>query len=250
MSFTCVVIDDETDAIDAMLPLLEQQGVFSVVGTAKNIKEAQVLIDREKPQLLFLDIVLENHTAFELLDRYKRPFFETVFTSAYSHFAIQAVRAGAFDYLLKPVVAKQLEDLTERLLARAQVEQQRASRYQLMSEYVNGVCDQIAVPDAEGFQFIKVQDIEHIRAQGNYCELHLAHHPKITVTRKLKVFESVLAPHGFCRVHHSHLINLSAMTKYLKGDGGKVILRNGDTVYISKLYKQPFLKAIEDFKKL
>lgn len=247
---TCVIIDDEPDALNALSELIEENGKLRIIGRATDVKEAHQIISETKPQLVFLDIVLGNHTAFELLEKYDRPQFETIFTSAYGHFALQAIRAGAFDYLLKPVLPKQLANAVNRFLERHKEPSQFGPRYQLVNEYIGGNCEQIAIPDSSGFRFLKVAEIVHIQAQGNYCDVYLTNGQKITVTRKLKTFESVLCAHGFCRIHNSHLINLAELSRYLKGDGGQVVMNNGETIYISKLYRPTFLVAIENFKKL
>ena len=247
---TCVIVDDEPDAADALLRHIKEDGRLAVIGIAYTVKEAFTMITEKNPKVVFLDIVLGNHTAFELLEKYEKPNFETIFTTAYGHFAIQAIRAGAFDYLLKPVLPKQLKEVLRRLEERTGKEWQLEPRYQLIKEYVQGDYGQIAIPDVSGFRFLKIKEIIHIHAQGNYCDVYTSDTQKVTVTRKLKTFDSVLSSHGFCRIHNSHIINLAALSRYLKGDGGQVVMNNGQTIYVSKLYRKSFLAAIEHFKKL
>lgn len=243
------MIDDEPGIASALVELLKKQNDIEVVAVGNSIAEAESHINTHQPDVLFLDILLGNNTAFELLDRYQEKHFQTIFTTAHSNFAIQAIRAGAFDYLLKPIGSTQLSKTLERL-KQGQEHQQTEPRYQLTRNYLNGNCQQIALPDSDGFRFVQIADIVRIKAQGNYCDIFFSNGDKFTVTRKLKTFDGFLSLHGFCRVHHSHMINLSHLQQYSKTDGGKVTVSDGETIYVSKLYKNQFLEAIGSVKRV
>lgn len=245
----CVVIDDEPGIAKALVQLLEKQNNIEVVAVGNSLSEAEECIKAYEPDILFLDILLGNNTAFELLDRYKEKPFQTIFTTAHSNFAIQAIRAGAFDYLLKPIGSVQLSKTLERLHQGMEAPQTEP-RYQLTREYLDGNCRQIALPESDGFRFVQITEIVRIKAQGNYCDIFFANGDKFTVTRKLKTFDSFLSHYGFCRVHHSHMINLSHLIQYSKADGGKVTVSDGEVIYVSKLYKDHFLRAIGDVKRV
>jgi len=245
----CIVIDDEPRLASALEKMLNKQHNIEVVGVGNSLAEAAEYIETCEPDVLFLDILLGNNTAFELLDRYEEKPFQTVFTTAHSNFAIQAIRAGAFDYLLKPIGRVQLSKTLERLNNGSEL-LHTEPRYQLTRQYLEGNCRQIALPESDGFRFVQVSDIIRIKAQGNYCDIFFTNREKLTVTRQLKTFDGFLSHHGFCRVHHSHMINLSHLLQYSKADGGKVTVSDGEVIYVSKLYKEHFLRAIGDVKRV
>lgn len=246
----CIIIDDEPNVASALEKLLQKENDLEVVAIGHSVREASHYIEEYQPDLLFLDIMLSNSTAFELLDQYDEKLFEIIFTTGYSDFAIQAIKAGAFDYLLKPIGRTQLSKTLERLAQNREKEVNTQLRYQVTREYMEGRCEQIALPEFDGCRFVKVTDIVRIKAQGNYCDVYFRDGQKLTVTRQLKVFEEFLSPFGFCRVHHSHMVNPDFVHKYSKVDGGKIRMVCGEEIYISKSYKDRFLNTIGTIRSL
>lgn len=245
----CVIVEDELPLAHNLIELLKTDTSLQIEAVAENITEATAAIEQYKPELVFLDVVLGESTAFDLLDKFPQKNFHIVFTTAHSHFAIQAIRAGAFDYLLKPVTDEQIGRTLDKFYA-LKGNTHLPGRYALTKQYLKGNCEQIALSDSNGFRFVNTDDIVHIKAHGNYSDITLLSGEIITITRKLKAFDEVLSAHGFCRVHLSHLINLKHMKKYFKSDGGKVEMVNGATIYISKFYKPSLLKAIAHLAKI
>ena len=221
-----------------------------MVATAYTIDEASDCINRYTPDLVFLDILLGDQCAFDLLDQYPQKAFETIFTTAHHQFAIDAIKAGAFDYLLKPINQRDLKQSISQLSLKQVQVSELQDRYELTKDYLEGRVERIALPDIEGFEIVNLADIVHIKAQGNYCDIHFADGRVKTITRKLKSFESFLSQSRFCRVHHSHVINLAQIKKYLKADGGKVIMSNGTEIFISKLYRERFFQGIDQIRKV
>lgn len=246
----CLIVDDEPNAALALKNLLQKEKDIEVIGVEHNTEGALECLEKHQPNLLFLDILLGNTTAFELLDQCDEKTFEIIFTTGHSNFAIQAIRAGAFDYLLKPIRTKQLEASLKRLAALPKKTVNQNERYEVASNYLNGICEQIALPETDGCRFVNVQDIVHIRAQRNYCDLHFIDGLKLTVTRQLKVFAEFLEPFGFCRIHHSHAINLRHLVQHSKSDGGKVVMADGVEILVSKLYKENLLDSIASIRKI
>lgn len=246
----CVVVDDESDAALALVEVLKHETEIEVLGIGTSMLHGDELLHRYKPDILFLDIMLGDSTGFDLLERQESKPFHTVFTTAHSHFAIHAIKAGAFDYLLKPITQAHVHKVVERLKNIDSAKSLLEPRYKLAKDHLNGSYSKIALPEAHGYQIVDAQTIAHVQAQGNYCDLHFTDGAKMTVTRKLKSFEALLEPFDFVRIHHSHLINLNQLKKYSRLDGGKVQMLRGETIYISRFYKDTFLSAFQKVKKL
>lgn len=240
----CIIVEDEPRVAMALETLLQKESGFEVVAVEHGVSEAAQAIEEHHPDLLFLDIMLSNSTAFELLDQFDEKPFDVIFTTGYSDFAIQAIRAGAFDYLLKPIGGGQLKKTLTRLLESRKKDTSTQQRYMITKGYLEGQCEQIALPEFDGCRFVKANEIVRIKAQGNYCDVYFEDGQKLTVTRQLKVFEEFLSPLGFCRVHHSHMVNPLYVRQYSKVDGGKIRMEGGEEIYISKSYKEGFLHTI------
>lgn len=245
----CVIVEDELPLANNLVELLTIDTSLRIEAVAENLADATNAIEHHKPELVFLDVVLGESTAFDLLDKFPKKDFHIVFTTAHSHFAIQAIRAGAFDYLLKPVTEEQIGKTLDRFHS-TKGDTNQVDRYSVTKQYLKGNCEQIALSDSNGFRFVNTDDIVHIKAHGNYSDITMLSGEVVTITRQLKVFDEVLSPHGFCRIHLSHLVNLKHMKKYTKSDGGKVQMVNGAVIYISKFYKPQFLKAISHLAKI
>jgi two-component system LytT family response regulator len=172
--------------------------------------------------------------------------FELIFTTAYDHYAIKAIRFSALDYLLKPI---EIEDLQAAVRRAEEKRNKPASSQQLELLLENlvskkNVHRRIAIPTTNGLQFIKVDDIIYLEASVNYTHLYLTGKNKYTVSRTLKDFEDILSEETFLRIHNSFIINKNYVEKYIRGEGGQVVMSNGVVLDVSKRKKAEFLKAI------
>jgi two-component system LytT family response regulator len=213
-----------------------------ILAALQKPEEAIQLVREQKPDVLFLDIEMPKMNGFRLAEELGDFEGEIIFITAYNHFAIEAMRISAFDYLVKPVSIADLQNAIGRLL------QQRArhtkERLNLLKQSAEGNKNQenkIAVPTNEGLEFIIIKNIIRIESSTNYSRLYLINKQSLLVTRLLKDFEELLTPYRFFRVHNSHLINLNYISKYVRGDGGHVVMENGDVVDISRRKKEEFL---------
>jgi two-component system LytT family response regulator len=243
-----IIVDDEKHCRDVLLLLLEKYcPEVTVEAVCADGHAALEAIERLRPELLFLDVEMPGMDGFELLEACERPSFSIIFTTAYNQYAIQAIRHSALDYLLKPL------DKDELIRA---VEKAASQQLQFTSNKVNNLLlflhehlqagERLALPTLEGLRMMLPKDIIFCVAEGAYTRLHL-YGDKNTplVCRTLKEVEAVLKDKGFFRVHHSYLINLSFMDKYIKGDGGEIIMTNGSCIPVSRHRKQDFMARIE-----
>ena len=242
----CIIVDDELKSRESLKILIEDfcEGV-AVKALSQNVKEAIEAIETHKPDVVFLDIQLQRETGFDLLSQLKNVDFEVIFTTAFSEYAIKAFKYSAIDYLLKPI------DIEELKLSLAKVEKRKGQaigdRLQQLLQNLRAVTSdnyKLALPTADGLVFVKVSEILYCEASSNYTEIFLSDNRKYVVSRTLKEYEDMLAEQNFYRIHHSYLINLNEIKKYVRGEGGYVIMNNDKSLDVSKRKKEGFLSRI------
>jgi len=243
---SALIVDDELSSVQNLQQKLETFCTdVQVVATAQKPEEALLLIQHHKPDVVFLDIEMPKMNGFRMLDELNTYDFEIIFTTAYNHYAIDAIRISAFDYLMKPIAIADLQNAVQRLLAVKQnntKEKIDILKHSLQDKKSQD--DKIAIPTAEGIEFIPIKNILHIESSSNYSRIHLNNSKVITVSKLLKDFEDMLLPYRFYRIHHSHLINLHYIQKYLKADGGQVMMQDGTVIDVARRKKEEFLKII------
>ena len=241
-----IIIDDELSSMQNLQQkLAEFCPTIEVVATAQKPEEAILLIHHHKPDVIFLDIEMPKMSGFRMLEELKEVDFEIIFTTAYNHYAIDAIRIAAFDYLLKPIAIKDLQQSVDRLnklrgyQTKEKIDVLRSSMSDKKSQD-----DKIAIATTEGLEFIPIKNILHIESNSNYSKLYFQNGRHLTVTKLLKDFEDMLEPYHFYRVHNSHLINLNYIQKYLRGNGGRVMMQDGTEIEVARRKKEEFLKMI------
>jgi two-component system LytT family response regulator len=241
-----ILIDDELSSLQNLQQkLIEFCPDVEIIATAQKPEEAILLIRQHKPDVIFLDIEMPRMNGFRMLDELGEFDFDIIFTTAYNHYAVDAIRISAFDYLMKPVAIKDLQGAVERLAKHRQL--QTKDKLDVLRQSLSPNRSQeekIAVPTNEGLEFIPIKSILHIESSSNYSKLFFLEGKSILVTKLLKEFEDLLLPYQFFRVHNSHLINLKYIKKYIRGEGGQVIMQNGDVIDVSRRKKDEFLKLI------
>jgi two-component system, LytTR family, response regulator len=247
-TITAAIVDDEPDGRESLtIALAKYFPEVSVIGIHENATSALEAIKRKPPELLFLDIQMPFMSGFELLRQLTPISFEVIFVTAHDQYAIKAIRFSALDYLLKPL---DLDDLRNAIQKAKERLHSRRTEFQYRSvianaEHRNGRIERIAIPAQEGIEFFNTADIIFLQAEGSYTKLFLTHHRTYLASRNLKDFENLLTGSGFMRVHHGSLINLAHIHKYIKGDGGYVILTDDHHVDVSRRKKEDFLRYLD-----
>lgn len=241
-----ILIDDELSSLQNLKQKLEEFcKPVSVVATVQEPEEAIHLIKRHKPDVLFLDIEMPKMNGFMMLEELGECNAEIIFTTAYNHYTIDAMRISAFDYLVKPVAINELQQAVNRLLEKKTIHtRERLNILQQTLKDDNSQENKIAVPLAEGFEFVTIKNIVRIESSSGYSRLYLLDGKSLLVTKLLKDFEELLAPYRFFRVHNSHLVNLNYIKKYMRGVGGQVMMENGDVVDVAKRKKEEFISLL------
>ena len=242
-----ILIDDEVHCVETLSLLLDEFcPEVQVMERCKSAKEGLEAVKKHNPSLIFLDIEMPVMNGFEFLEQFSEIPFAIIFTTSYDQYAIKAIRFSALDYLLKPI------DPNELIGAVKKVQEQRhlpfAEQFQMLLKQVhgkNGSFNKIAVPTSEGFELIPADQVAYCEANDNYTHLFLKNKNKIVACRTLKEMEEQLADFNFfVRVHHSYMVNLNEVTKYIRGEGGQVVMQNGDVIDVARRKKDEFLKLI------
>ena len=243
---TAIIIDDEQKSREGLEAMLHNmvEGV-SVVATADSVTSGVKAITKNKPDLVFLDIEMPKKDGFELFEAFDTINFEVVFTTAHGQYATKAFRTTAIDYLLKPIDLELLKEAVERTREKRQKDKVNKNFEVFVNNMKNSKGNQqIAISSSDGLLFIKVDNIIYLRGDGAYTYFFLKTGERITVSKNLKEYEDLLSDYDFFRVHKSFLINMHEMKKYVRGEGGYVVMSNGDSVDVSKRRKESFLGAL------
>lgn len=240
---TAIIIDDEARGRLALRQKIKEYCPdVELLGEAEDGEEGLRLIAQHQPDIVFLDIEMPRMNGFEMLMQLPKKNFHLLFTTAYDHYAIKAIRFSAFDYLLKPVDIEELKAAIEKI--RHESRPNTAQRFEALAHNLLTSLNKIAIPSMNGLLFFDLQDIVHIEAQSNYTVFSFVNRPRLTVSKTLKEFEELLPSELFFRPHHSHIINLKYIKRYIKGDGGQIELQNGELIDVSRKKKDEFLRLI------
>jgi two-component system, LytTR family, response regulator len=242
----CIIIDDEPDGRDVLSMLIADYcSGLSVIETCANGKDGVKAILKHQPDIVFLDINMPGMSGFEVLDCTKSLMLKVIFVTADNQHAIRAFKYSAIDYILKPPSPQAIIEAVEK--ARLVEFKGNTSQYDLLINQLRNeehIPEVIALPMNDGLQVVKVQDIMYCKADRNYTHVHFADKSKTLVSKPLKEFESLLTAQGFFRVHHSALINLRYICKYVRGDGGYVVMKDECAIEVSRQKREELLKLI------
>ena len=248
---TCIIIDDEKDCRDTLNTLLTKYCPgLKIVSQCKSAEEGITAIKKYKPKVVFLDVEMPKATGFDMLSNLEERNFELIFTTAFDQYAIRAFKYSAVDYLLKPIGIEDLKNAILKIkdkLVFKNPPQQLDIMFQHLRQFQNPN-NQIGLPTLGGLQFVPIQQIIRCQAFNNYTDFFLLSKIKITVTKTLKDVEELLVEYSFFRIHDSHLVNLNHISKYERGEGGTVFMRDGAEVDVSRRKKDDFIKKLAELK--
>lgn len=241
MKLNSIIVEDEETSREILKNYLKKYCPnVNVLGEAANVNEALGLIKKQDDlDLVFLDVEMPYGNAFDLLDKVGNRTFETVFVTAYNHYAIDALNAHASYYLMKPISIDELIKAVDYVVEIKTKED--ALQNQVLVPKTNSVNGKITIPQQDGFEVLETKDILYCKADDNYTEIYLNNNKKKLVSKTLKYFEEILKESNFARVHKSFLVNVNEVTKYRKGKGGSVVLSNGKEIMVSASKKSDLL---------
>ena len=242
-----IIVDDEKHCREVLEVLLQKYcpSIKLLANCASGI-EALEALSQHRPDILFLDIEMPEMNGFELLQKVDRPDFGVIFTTAYNDYAIKAIKHSALDYLLKPV------DKDELITA---VQRAKENKVQRSPNHIDNFLDlinrqkqpkRLAVPTQEGLIMINTDEILYCESDSAYCKLFFINQARpLVISKVLKEVEEAFQAGDFCRIHNSYLINMKFVQRYIRGEGGEVIMSNGIRLPVSRTRKQDFLNLLE-----
>jgi two-component system LytT family response regulator len=243
-----VIIDDERDSREILGTYIGKYcpGV-TVCGFGESVETGLAAIEKHQPDVVFLDIEMPYGNGFDLLDKVKKVNFETIFVTAFNHYAMQALNQSAAYYLLKPVDIDELIKAVEKITKERQ-EDHYTEHAQVLLDNIRAGSQQnqkIMLPTLEGFEIVNIQTIVYCEAVDNFTKFYFETGNPLLICRTLKYFEEVLKDHRFFRIHRSYLINPDYVIRYSKGKGGYVTMKNNKELEISPTRKKEFLDIFQ-----
>ena len=247
---TAVLIDDDKHLRTGLKALLERYtNEIQIIGEAESVKTGVELLKNLNPQVIFLDIHLNDGTGFDILEKLGKTTAHIVFITAHEQYAVKAFKFSALDFILKPVDP---EELQTTIIKIKEVVGKSSSfeHIDLLLENIRKKVDnfkRIALSTSDGIHLFEVSDIIRCEAKVNYTEFFIKNHKPLLISRTLKEYEELLTEHGFERIHQSHLINLSYLKSYIKSDGGYVIMADNTNIPIAQSKKERLQELIKNF---
>jgi len=242
-----IIIDDEASSRNTLRQKLDKNCKdLQVVAECEDGESGIETIDRVKPDIVFLDVEMPRMNGFVMLQNVNNRDFELIFTTAYDHYAIRAIRYSALDYLVKPIDIDELKTAAGKAIEKRKLHSPNERIETLLHNLLDekSSANRIAIPSMDGLQFVEIGNIVYLEAESNYTIIYIRDGYKITVSKTLKDFEELLPHQLFIRIHHSHIINKNHIQKYIRGEGGQVIMTNGKTLDVARRKKEEFMKAI------
>ncbi len=263
MMINCIIIDDEAKNIKLLQNMLEMYcPAVKVLATDTEAKNGLLLIDELQPQLVFLDVEMPHLNGFDLLKKLEPVNFETIFVTAYSHYAVEAFEHHATGYITKPINSDKLAAAVNTAIKRIEEKNINKNLFSILEKNTQAAApDKIPLSTNNGLVFVKLADILYCESSGNYTNFFLYNdaqripqggqpaEKKIMVSRQLGEYEKLLPETNFMRIHDKYIINLSFIKEYIKGSGGDVVLENGKELPVASRRKEEFLARFEKWIK-
>jgi two-component system LytT family response regulator len=240
-----ILIDDEKHCLETLRMLLNRYCKdVNIIEECSSPKKGLEAIAKHRPDLVFLDIEMPVMNGFDLLQQLPEIPFAVIFTTSYDQYAIKAIKFSALDYLLKPIDPEELITAVSKVSSRKQ--QPGAEQFNILLKQIQqrgAGFEKIAIPTIEGFELIRADQIIRCEADDNYTHVYLKNKSKIVSSRMLKEMEELLQEFRyFERVHNSYLVNMNEVSKYIRGEGGYLLMSDGSTVSISRSRRESLIK--------
>lgn len=244
-----LIIDDELNARESIMHLCQLSfKEVEIVGQADGVATGIEAINTWQPDLVFLDIQLEDGSGFDILEQLSEINFQLIFITAFNEYAIRAFKFAAIDYLMKPINPQEFVSAVKQVITSQEKEGMQAKYNAFISHIKESLAEhkKIILKTAESIHLIKVNDIIRCEADKGYTEFFLRSGKKILVSKGLKDFDEMLSDFGFIRTHQSHLINLDYISSFEKSDGGYILMTDKSTVPVSSRKKEYVFNIFEN----
>lgn len=245
-----IVIDDEKPSREVICNYLRDYcSEVEVVASASSVKTGYRMIQKHKPDVVFLDIEMPDGKGFDLLTMFEKINFSVIFVTAYSEYALKAFRVNAVDYLLKPVKIEELKSAIDKVRQRGRTDDDYPEKIgAVLKSLVSRPSLQptIVVPDLKGFEVLKINEIIMCKADGYCTNFYLKGNRKVVSSKNLKQYEVILSEYSFMRVHHSYIVNLNHVVSFSRQ--GEIQLTESNKAFLGDSFRNLFLRTINKNK--
>ncbi|HNA00881.1 MAG TPA: LytTR family DNA-binding domain-containing protein [Ferruginibacter sp.] len=246
---TVLIIDNENGIRETLKEMLQRRrGGTLTIEEADGVQTGLAKIASVRPDIVLLDVEMNDGTGFDLMNRVEDPCFQLIFITAYNQYAVQAFRVSAIDYLLKPIDPAALDAALDKAQGKINNQSLQNQLNILLQQFSgkNQAPGQIVLKDIDKTYFVRIEDILYCEAEGSYTKFYISNSEPIFVSRNLRSYEELLAPAGFIRTHHSCLVNPAKIRIYdRKTDCGTLVLEGGYTIPVSQRKKDFVIQFLE-----
>ncbi len=240
-----IIVEDEIRSMNNLKNLLGKHcPEVEIIGDALTVEESLDLFEDPsfQPDLAFLDISLPDGLVFQMLDQLRPVNFEIIFITAYNEHAIKACEYSSIGYILKPIDPDYLIQLVNRVNV-TPPDNKMQERIEIFNKQLRNpnAFEKMSISAIDGIYFVNIKDIVRFEAEDNYTHIFLQNGDRITASRTIKAYEDMLLSVNFYRVHKRHVINLNYMRKFIKGDGGYLIMDDGKKIEVSRRRRPAFM---------
>lgn len=241
-----VIVEDEISGLNNLKNFLSQNcPEIKVIAEASSVAEAIKMFNKPgiNPDVAFLDIHLSDGLVFQALNKVNKLDFEIIFVTAYEKYAIKACQYSSIGFVLKPIDSDELIEAVNRIPKNPD---QMDDRYDLFTKIYNNpnAFEKLSISAVDGIYFVHIRDVLRLEAEDNYTHIYLKNGTKITASKTIKWYEELLEPMNFYRVHKRHVINLNYMQKFVKGDGGYLVMDDGMNIEVSRRRRPAFMEQM------
>ena len=243
-----VLVDDDPSVRENLKTLLSIYAKdCKVIAEANGVKSGIECLKQNKPDLLLLDVEMQDGTGFDLLSIYGKLDFNVIFVTGHNAYAIKAFKYSAIDYILKPVDPEELKAALQKARNAKNLEEQNLTVSTLVENKEKADEDKkIVLKDTETVYLVSVNEIIRCESEGNYTKFYLLDGRKLTISKTLKEYDQLFENQAFFRAHQSHLVNLQHFDRYEKKEGGTLVMKDGSTLPVAVRKKEALMKALEE----
>lgn len=243
-----IIVEDEQNNRDNLLHILKEYcPTVHVLACCSSALEGRQQIVELKPDLVFLDIEMPGGDGFSMLESLSELNFEVIFVTAFSNYAVKAIKFSALDYIVKPIDTMELLKAIDKASKKIDEKIENARIANLVeNQHKDGNKKVLALPLSDKIEFVEVSNILRCQADGNYTIFYLRNGEKLMISKTLKEYDELLTSFNFLRVHQSHLINLSEVKSFIKTDGGYILMKDGSNITISRQRREIVLQRLKD----
>ncbi len=243
-----IIVEDERNNRENLQHILKKYcPQIEVVALCSSALEGRQKILEFQPDLVFLDVEMPGGDGFFMLESLPKLNFEVIFVTAFTNYAVKAIKFSALDYIVKPIDTMELLKSIDKASQKIKEKKENRRMINLLeNQYKEGNKKTIALPLSDKIEFVEVANIIRCQADGNYTIFYLKNREKLLISKTLKEYDELLTPFNFLRVHQSHLINMEEIKSFIKTDGGYILMKDETSITISRQRREMVMQKLRE----